>query len=489
MFLILLISLYTSRIVLKALGVVDYGIYNVVGGVVTIFSFINATLALSSERFIAILIGENAEEIEIRKNFSVILTIHFFIALIVVILCETIGLYFFKYKMSIPLNRLDAATIVFHISVLSIFFSFLLVPFNGLIIAYEKMNVFAYFSIIESILKLIAVFLLGFLNFDKLSLYSFLIFVIGLISFFLYYTYSRIQFGCSRYIWTNDYALYKKILSFSGWNIFSSLSSSLSNQGVNILMNVFFGPIVNAARGIAFQVNGAIGGFTSNFQVAVNPQIFKLWGQNKVEEFKSLILNSSKYSFLLICVILCPVLLEINFILKIWLVTPPEDTAIFCRLIVLQIFVHSISRSYVTGVNALGKIKRLNLFSGMALLSVLPISYMFYSLGYPAYIAFIIYGISLLIEFIIAFSILNRFTNLTFNDFFIKSLLPIVKVIVFALPIPVFIYLKMEEGFFRMILVGLSDVVLFLLGTYTFAIDLEIKNELNSRITKILKNE
>jgi len=487
MLLIMLVSLYTSRVVLKTLGAVDYGIYNVIGGVVTIFSFINATLALSSERFIAILIGKNAPIGEIRKNFSTILTIHFGIALLVAVLCETIGLAFLENQMNIPLERMNAALFVFHFSVISIFFSFLLVPYNGIIIAYERMNVFAYLSILDAVLKLVAVYLLGFLDFDKLSLYSFLILSIGIFSFFLYFIYCQKKIAGAKYIWNNNSSLYKEILSFSGWNIFSSLSSSLSNQGINILMNIFFGPVVNAARGIAFQVNGAIGGFTSNFQIAVNPQIFKLWGQHQVQEFKDLILSSSKYSFLLISVILCPILLEINIILKTWLENPPENTAVFCRLIVVQIIVYSLSRSYVTGVNAIGEIKKLNLFSGISLLSVLPLSYIFYNLGYPAYIAFIIYGLSLIIEFIIAFSILHHSANMTYSEFLTKTILPIFKVLIFALPIPIFIYFNLQESFLRLVLVGLSDVLFFLVGTYIFALDEQLKKEIISRIKRIKK--
>lgn len=276
-------------------------------------------------------------------------------------------------------------------------------------------------------------------------------------------------------MWSYDRELYKNILSFSGWNIFSTLSSSLSNQGINIIMNLFFGPIINAARGIAFQVNGAIGGFTSNIQVAVNPQIFKLWGQNEIEEFKNLIYNSSKFSFLLISVILCPIILEINYILKIWLVNPPNNTAIFCRLIFIQIIIFSISRSFVTGVNAIGKIKTLNLISGFALLSVLPISYLLYYLGYPAYTTFIVYGISLLIEFLIAFYILSNTIKLLISGFLSSVILPIIKVLALSLPLPIIFHFMMDDGIIRFLLIGICDVILFLIGTFMFAIDNQTK--------------
>ena len=475
MLLILIVSLYTSRVVLKTLGAVDYGLYNVIGGVVTIFSFINATLALSTERFISILIGKKVQEKEIQKNFSTILIIHFLIALLVIIICETIGLYFVKNILEIPDNRIKASMIVYQISVISIFFSFMIVPYNGLIIAHEKMEIFAYFSIIDTLLKLIVIYFLSFLGYDKLILYSILILIIGIISFLIYFIYSYKEFKESRFVWSYDRELYKNILSFSGWNIFSTLSSSLSNQGINIIMNLFFGPIINAARGIAFQVNGAIGGFTSNIQVAVNPQIFKLWGQNEIEEFKNLIYNSSKFSFLLISVILCPIILEINYILKIWLVNPPHNTAIFCRLIFIQIIIFSISRSFVTGVNAIGKIKTLNLISGFALLSVLPISYLLYYLGYPAYTTFIVYGISLLIEFLIAFYILSNTIKLLISGFLSSVILPIIKVLALSLPLPIIFHFMMDDGIIRFLLIGICDVILFLIGTFMFAIDNQTK--------------
>lgn len=486
MLFILIVSLYTSRVVLKSLGAQDYGLYNVIGGVVTIFSFINATLALSSERFISILIGKKIEEIEIRKNFSVILSIHFLIAIFIIIICETIGLYFVQNTLVIPQERMHAALIVYHISVISIFFSFMLVPYNGLIIAHEEMKIFAYFSIIEAILKLIAIYLLSFLKFDKLILYSILILIIGIFSFLMYFIYSYKNFKESKFIWYYDYKLYKEILSFSGWNIFSSLSSSLSNQGLNIIMNIFFGPIINAARGIAFQVNGAIGGFTSNIQVAVNPQIFKLWGQNKIEEFKSLIYNSSKFSFLLVCLILCPIILEIDFILKIWLINPPKNTAIFCRLIFIQIIIFSISRSFVTGVNAVGKVKKLNLLSGVALLSVLPISYLLYYWGYPAYTAFIVYGVSLFFEFLIAFHILSNTINLLFSDFFCKVILPIIKVLAIALPFPIIFHIFMNENIGRVLFVGISDLVFFFIGVFYFAIDSQMRKIIIQKISNYI---
>lgn len=270
----MLVSLYTSRVILNTLGVEDYGIYNVVGGVVSMFAFFNSAMSSATQRFLSFEIGKG-DFVQLRKTFNATQIIHIGIAVLILILAETVGLWFVKTYLVIPVERMDAAIWVYHFSVLSFMVSIIQVPYNATIIAHERMNVYAYVSIIEVSLKLLIVFMLTWITYDKLILYGILHFGVVFLVASLYRIYTRRNFEESKFEVVKDKDLYKSLISFSGWSLFGNIAVMLRGQGVNILLNMFFGPAVNAARGIAYQVQGALFGFVTNFQMAIKPQIIK----------------------------------------------------------------------------------------------------------------------------------------------------------------------------------------------------------------------
>ena len=340
--LIMLVTLYTSRVVLNTLGVTDYGVYNVVGGVVAMFGFINSSMASATQRFITFALGKGDKD-NLQKVFSTALQIHVLIAALIVVLGETVGLWFMYTQMQIPADRMDAAFWVLQCSIVSAVVMIISVPYNADIIAHERMSAFAYISIIEAVLRLAIVYLLLAFSYDKLILYAFLTLAVQLLIRFCYSSYCNKHFPESKYRHVWDKFLFKEMTGFAGWGMFSSLSGILSGQGLNMLLNVFFGPVVNAARAVAVQVQNAILQFIGNFQMAINPQITKTYANGEMEDMHKLMFRSAKFTFYLLFVVSLPVLFETNFILTVWLKTVPENTVIFLRIMICVSLLYPLS--------------------------------------------------------------------------------------------------------------------------------------------------
>jgi len=479
------VSLFTSRVVLNTLGVVDFGIYNVVGGIVIMFSFLNGTLGSGTQRFITFQLGKNDFK-ELKKIFSISVTLHIFIAIIILILAETIGLWFLNYKLNIPADRMYAAQWVYQFSVFASVISIIQVPYNASIIAHENMSVYAYVSIVEVLLKLVLIYLLWVSNFDKLIIYSLLIFSVSLIIMSIYKIYCKKRYPECNYSFTWDKEIFKSMLSFSGWNIFGVLAFTGANQGINILLNIFFGPSVNAARAISYQISSSVNAFVTNFQTAVSPQIVKLFAENKIEELKNLVFQNAKYAFLLLFFISLPILFELDSILYLWLKIVPPDTVLFCRIILIQSLLYSINTPFIMAIHAVGKTKFINLTGGVALLMVLPLSYILLKLKFPAFFPFIIYIVGTLGEFYFDLYFLKKFINLSYNEFFMKTILPILKVVLISLVLPFFIYFLMDKGVIRLIIIFGTCWFSIMISTYFLAIDentrLQIKNFIRRKI-------
>jgi O-antigen/teichoic acid export membrane protein len=371
------------------LGITDFGIYNVVGGVVAMFGFITNTMASASQRFLAFEIGRKDIE-KLKRTFSVTLTIYLLFAIIVVILAETVGLWVIYYKLNIPTDRFIASVWVYQFSVLAFIATIIRIPYNAAIIAYERMGFFAWSSIIEVGFKLLIVFMLVWFKFDKLILYSILTFLVVLIISILYQIYCRLQFPMTKYQISWEKELFQSMFGFAGWNLFASLANVGMNQGVNILLNIFFGPAINATRGIAYQINGQILGFVGNFQIAASPQIIKYYAADQKEEMKRLYFQSSRLSYYLLFIIALPVLLEMDLLLHWWLKEVPEYTVLFARLIIITTLMDCMSGTTIPVVQATGKIKNYQLLVGTTILLNLPISYLFLKLGYPPEVTMII---------------------------------------------------------------------------------------------------
>ena len=375
MLLNMVVTFYTSRIVLDALGVNDYGIYNVVGGVVIIFTFLNTAMSSSTQRFITFEIGKKSDSYRMSRVFSTSLNVHGLIAILILILCETIGLYFLNTQMVFPSERMIAVNVVYQCSIVSCCLGVMTIPFNAIIISYERMGVFAWISIFDVALKLAVAYLLYITTFDKLIIYAIFILFVSLITPLVYICYCyRNFFECRRWH-VRDNILFKDMCSFAGWNLIGNFAYICFTQGVNILLNIFCGPSVNAARGIAVQMQGAVGRFAGGFQTAVNPQITKQYANGDLKSMYTLLYRSSKFSFFLLFIISFPVVLQAETILNWWLVDVPDYTVSFFRIIICISLIDVLATPMNISAQATGRIKKYQLLEGGTLLLIVPISY------------------------------------------------------------------------------------------------------------------
>lgn len=374
MLLTMAVSLYTSRVVLSTLGVEDYGIYNVVGGVVAMFSVISGTLSAAISRFITYELGKGDRD-KLTRIFSSSVTIQLGLGLIILILAEAIGVWFLNAKMNIPESRMYAANWVFQLSIVTFVINLISVPYNAAIIAHERMSAFAYISILEVSAKLLIVYLLLISPVDRLIFYAILMASVALIIRFVYGYYCKRHFEECTYRFIFDKELLKKMFGFAGWNFIGASSAVLRDQGGNIVINLFCGPAVNAARGIAYQVNSAVNGFVSNFMVALNPQITKSYASGDREYMMTLIYQGARLSFYILMILSLPVIINVDYILELWLKAVPEHTSTFIQLVLVFTMSEAISNPLITAMLATGNIRNYQIVVGGLQLLNLPISY------------------------------------------------------------------------------------------------------------------
>lgn len=452
MIFILIISLYTSRVILRELGVVDFGINNVVAGMVTMFTFLNSTLASGTQRFITFALGEH--DIEKSKNtFSTTFLIHLVLSVILGLVILIGGLYFINYKLIIPAERMDAAMWVFYSSVIIVILNITQVPYSASIIAHEDMGIYAYMSIFDAAAKLAIVFALSIGQVDKLKLYAVLLACVQMcdILFYRFFCIRKYEECHVRLIFDKELA--KEIFVFSGWNIFGCTSVMLNNQGMSMLLNMFFGPVLNAARGISNQVNNVTSQFVSNFQIAVDPQIVKYYAENEIEKMRHLIYNNARLAGLLVLYIILPLSVELPFVLKVWLVKYPDETVFLTHVILIQTLITCMGRGVVMGIHATGKMKVVNLLAGTELLLILPISYVLLRLGCTLHTVMIVGLIPWMVETLIELILMRKYVGLSLVQFY-KNTYGMVLLIGVLLFIPVFIvHSSMDEGWLRLIAV------------------------------------
>lgn len=422
MLLIMALTLYTSRIVLNTLGFEDFGIYNVVAGFVSMFAFLNNAMASATQRFLSFEIG-NKDFIQLRNVFSMSVNIHFIIAFVILLLSETIGLWFVNTQLNIPPERMVAVQWVYQFSILTLMVNIVSVPYNAIIIAHERMNVFAVVSIVEVSLHLLIVFMLQWFGFDKLKLYAVLMFSVSLIIRLIYGIYCKNKFKESKFRLFWNQPMFKTLMSFAGWNLWGNVASVIMGQGINILLNIFFGPVVNAARGISYQVKGAMSQFVGNFQIAMNPQIIKSYASGNTKYMNLLIFKGAKFSFFLLFALSFPVLIETQFILEIWLKSVPEYTKIFTQLVIIIILIDSMSGTLRTAAQATGRIKLYQGVVGGLLILNLPFSYAMLKLGYTPEITFYVGILISIIALICRLIILKKLIELEITKFFIEVII------------------------------------------------------------------
>ena len=380
MLITLAVSLYTSRVVLQVLGIDDNGLYQTVGGIVGFLSFLNGALSTATSRFITFALGKG-DELELKKTFSATLTAHFIIGLLIVLLAETIGLWYVHNKMVIPPERFQAALIVFHISIITSFLSILQVPFSAEIIAHERMSVFAYIGIIEAVGKLGIVYLLNVGHMDKLALYALLLLVITICLFIFNLTYNKKCFPEVSFRLSLDKKLFGKIFSFSGWSLMTNCAIALSGQGITLLLNLFFPPAVVTARGVASQVNSAASQFVGNFRTAVNPRIVKLFAAEDYASSKRLMLVSAEFSYYLMFLFALPIYMLAAPLLDLWLVEVPEYAATFLQIVLIQSLFSVFNICFFTAISAAGRIRENAWFTTIALFACFPVVYILFKRG------------------------------------------------------------------------------------------------------------
>ncbi|PKR80303.1 hypothetical protein CW751_10655 [Brumimicrobium salinarum] len=421
MFLVMGVTLYMSRIVLDQLGVTDYGIYSLVGGIVAMFGFLNSSMSSATQRYLSFDLGKKDEK-RLQKTFSATLSIHIVIAILILLVAETLGLWYVNYKVVLPPDRLFAANVVYQFSVLTALVGIIQVPYDSLIIAYEKMNIYAYISLVEVGLKLGLVFLLVIYGGDKLIAYAIMMFLVSLIIRIAYQIYCRKNYAASKFKFEYDKTYFKELISYSGWNLFGGIASVSRSQGINIVLNLFFGTVVNAAYGLTLQVQSAVNQFVTNFQKAVNPQIIKTYSEGNLAQMHKLIIQSSKFSFLLMMLLVAPILFNTEFILNIWLKEPPEYTVVFVQLSLLGVLIDCISGPLIVAVQATGKIMRYQIIIGSLIILTLPLSVLWiYYGGDPKTVFYAILLINIL-SFIFRLFFLKVLLNLNIL-YFLKILI------------------------------------------------------------------
>lgn len=439
MLLVMVVSLYTSRVVLASLGVEDFGIYNVVGGVIGMFGFLNGSMLTSTQRFLNFALGKK-DEILLNKVFSTAFWIHFSIAVFVFLLCESIGLWFLNTKMVIPDDRLFAANVVFQISMVGVFTGIMCVIYSACFVAHERMDFYAYISIFDTFSKLIVAYLISVSSSDRLIFYGALNMGTSIILFLLYYGGCRKLFPETKVRRISDWKLVKQMLSFSGWSLFGSFAWMLRDQGVNMVINVFMGPVVNAARAVALQVSNSVEGFVSNFTLALSPQITKNYASGHRTEMEILAYRCSKFGFLLLFFIAYPLILNLDFVLGIWLKEVPDYASIFIVLILMECFVNTIfNMPFLTSLQATGNIRNFQISVSSILLLIVPVSYILLRFGLDVTSVFwTMIGVSIA-SGLVRFWFCTKQLQYKWGEFFKKTLLPVFGFTLVAVPIPLFI--------------------------------------------------
>ncbi len=477
MFLIMCVGLYTVRVVFASLGEVDYGINNVVGGVVTMFSFVTATMSAASLRFFAYDIGRNDQE-SLTRYFSVSFWCYLFLAIGFLLLAETVGLWFVKSKLVIPEERMAAALWVYQCAVFSCIVGMLVIPFNSLILAHERMDLYAYVGIVETVLKLLIAIAIKYDNGDKLILYAVLLAISSTLIalFYVFYDWRHFKESRVKRIW--DKMVFRSVLGFSSWSLYGSVSLVMRNQGINILLNIFFGPAVNAARAIAYQVDAAILNFVNGFSQAIRPQITKYYSSGEQNKMLLLAYRSSRLCFYLYYALAIPLLIETETILKLWLGEVPTITIVFTRLILINSIIESLAMPFKSVISATGIIKWNQLINGTIRLLNFPLAWIFLKIGYPPEITLYIAIVSGLVCHIVRLIISKRLTIFNFKDYYRFALNSIIKVAVIIPIIPIVLYYCLNESIINMLLIVFVSLVISLISIWFLGITVDEREKI-----------
>lgn len=467
----LLVSLYTTRVVLNVLGVLDYGIYNVVAGFVSMFAFLNTAMINTIQRFYNYERGAGTTE-SLMQVFNTAVRIQIIIAIITTLLLESFGLWYINTRMVIPKDRLFAANWVFQFSILSLIFLIMQIPYSAAVISHEKMDYYAFVSIIEVMLKLTTAIFLPFIIYDKLVFYGLFMMLISASAFLLYMIYARIKFDEIHLLSAIERNRYKTMLSFTGWNMLESISYILQGQGLNVLINAFFGPVVNAARGVAYQIQGAINGFSANIATAFRPQLVESYSVKDFERTSKLMFSMTKYCYLMLFILTVPISIELNYILGLWLKgTIPDYTLSFTYLVLVNMLINSFNMPITQVVLATGHVKRYQIIRSILNASPLFISWLFLRAGYNPTIVFWITIVISLINQPISMVILHNHFHYSYLLYFKEVVFPCIIITILSPIIPIVFHFVLNESALRFVVVVVSSFFISGFVSYLFALN------------------
>ena len=483
MLLIMAIQFFTVREILKYLGIEDYGIYNVVCGVTNIFTFLTHTMTSASQRFLAYDLGRR-DVVQLKKTFDTLLALFAVCGCLGVVILGFVGHWLIETQLVIPTNRLDAALFAFYFTLFALFVSIVVMPFNSLIIAHENMKTFAYVSVFDAMLKLAIVYCLAITSFDKLKLYAVLTFFAYLIPSFLYVAYCHKKY--EEVTWKShiDWSMSHKIIPFMSWNLLGGFSWMLCTQGLSIVINMFFGPLANAAKAIADKINMSINGFTNNFMMAAQPQIVKTYADDDIEGMHRIICLASKMSFFLMLILAVPIAANADGILDLWLVEHDKLTTIMLQMVLLFSMIGALENPINQAIRATGEIRDYQIYIGMITLLVIPVSYVFFKMQFPAYYGYIalilVYGAA----FIGRVYFLKKQIRLTYQTYINTVLLRCLFCLVLDIALLVCIFIFVRNLGLHPIFIWLLDVIISFFVVYVVGLTTEEKNKIHKRFQR-----
>ena len=483
MFVMMIVSLFTSRVVLDVLGAQDYGIYNIIGGVIVLFSFLNSALNAATQRFLNFHLGRKEKD-KATSIFCMSLNIYAILGIVFLLLAETVGQWFINSQLKIPAERMYAANWVYQLTIITFIINILRIPYNASILAYERMDFYAYASLGEAMLKLGVVYILYLSTYDRLIVYSILYSIIPLIISLVYWIFCKRNFETCNYrlIWDKD--IFRQLFGFTGWSLFGSIATMSAQQGLNILVNIFFGVTVNAAVGIANQVCANVNHFVGNFQTAFRPQIIKDYAYGDYDRFYRLIFSASKFSFFMMFILALPIMLTIDSILKIWLVEVPEYTNIFCQLILVILIIEAVAAPLWMSVEAKGKIRNYQILMSCVIFLNFPLAYIVLKCGLPVYSVWIVKIIVTILVFLTRCWYINKHLGFPLGEYCKCVILKIATVTFFSLPIPLIAKMIISGFWTNLITVIVASVFTVSIVVYYIGLSSSEKEMVNKMFKK-----
>lgn len=487
-FVIMALSFFTTRIVLEKLGASDYGVNNVVGGFVSMFTVLNSILQTGTRRFLALNLGKNDVEL-IKRTFSTAFVIHLIVGVVIVILLETIGIWFLNTQLNIDENRMVAANWVFQLSVLSVFLNITQTPYTSAVTAHEQFNIYAIMSVFDVVAKIAVLFLLIFIPGDKLIIYAALLSIVCVINIIIYRIYCIRHFSECAFSLKIDKPLFQEMIQFSGWSVVANVFQITNNQGLSILLNIFFNTIVNAARGLAGTVTYTISTFVNGFIIAAEPQLIKYYGAGDKKHFEQLIFNITQYTLFLISIIAVPVFMEMDYVLELWLGEVPQYTAEFIKITMISSIVVNSYTMIDRGIMASGHIKQLALFGNTIPIIVLPLVYLVLKLGYSPIVTYIINIIPQFLGFFATLWIIKKYVGFPAMIFLRKVILKTYLLIGLSCIIPYFVHCNMENGLIRFLVVCSLSFISTITIMYSFALNRETRMMVHQKAISYFKKK